>query len=96
MPKAIVVRELGGADRLRYEDVSEPLPGPGEARVRHTAIGLNFVDVYIRSGRYNAPGVPFVPGQEGVGRNLSSRTRQRGREFSVAIRLSELSPVSVG
>ena len=67
MPKAIVVRELGGADKLRYEDIPEPVPGPGEARVRHTAIGLNFVDVYIRTGLYKNPGLPFVPGQEGAG-----------------------------
>jgi NADPH:quinone reductase len=67
MPKGIVVRELGGADRLRTEDIPEPAPGPGEARVRHTAIGLNFVDVYIRTGLYKNPGLPFVPGQEGAG-----------------------------
>ena len=44
-----------------------PAPGPGEARVRQTAIGVNFIDVYFRTGLYKAPQLPFVPGQEGAG-----------------------------
>ena len=42
-------------------------PGPGEARVRHTAVGLNFVDVYYRTGLYKAPSLPFTPGSEAAG-----------------------------
>ena len=42
-------------------------PGPGQARVRHTAIGVNFVDVYFRTGVYKAPALPFVPGHEAAG-----------------------------
>ena len=68
MVKAIVVREHGGADVLRWEDVEIGAPGPGEARVRHEAIGLNFVDVYNRTGLYKPPqGLPFTPGSEGAG-----------------------------
>jgi len=67
MPKAIVVHELGGPEVLRFEDVPETAPGPGEARVRQTAIGVNFIDVYFRRGLYKAPQLPFVPGQEGAG-----------------------------
>ena len=67
MPKAIVVSELGGPEVLRFEDVPEPVPGPGEARVRQTAIGVNFIDVYFRTGLYKAPAMPFTPGQEGAG-----------------------------
>jgi len=67
MPAAIVVHELGGPEQLRLEQVPEPTPGPGEARVRQTALGLNFIDVYLRSGVYKPPGLPFVPGQEGAG-----------------------------
>src|SRR3954451_25428695 len=67
MPKAIVVSELGGPDVLRFEDVPVSEPGPGEARVRQTAIGVNFIDVYFRTGLYKAPQLPFVPGQEGAG-----------------------------
>jgi NADPH2:quinone reductase len=67
MPKAIVVHEVGGPDALRFEDVPDPAPGPGEARVRQTAIGVNFIDVYFRAGSYKNPNYPFTPGQEGAG-----------------------------
>ena len=66
MPKAVVVSALGGPEKLVYKDVPDRVPGPGEARVRHTAIGLNFVDVYYRMGVYKAA-LPFVGGQEGAG-----------------------------
>jgi len=66
MPKAIVVHEVGGPEKLSWEDVPEPKPGPGEAVVRQKAIGLNFVDVYNRTGVYKLP-LPFVIGQEGAG-----------------------------
>lgn len=67
MPTAIVVRQHGGPGELRLEEVPDPTPGPGEARVRHTAIGLNFIDVYFRTGLYKPAGLPYVPGQEGAG-----------------------------
>jgi NADPH2:quinone reductase len=67
MPKAILVHELGGPEQLRLEEIPEPAPGPGEARIRQTAIGVNFIDVYFRTGLYKAPRLPFVPGQEGAG-----------------------------
>ena len=68
MVMAIRVHETGGPEVLRYEDVAIAAPGPGEARVRHGAIGLNFIDCYFRSGLYPAPqGLPFVPGNEGAG-----------------------------
>jgi NADPH:quinone reductase len=66
MAKAIVVREVGGPEKLSWEDVPEPKPGPGQAVVRQTALGLNFMDVYHRAGVYPLP-LPFVPGQEGAG-----------------------------
>ncbi len=67
MGKAIVVHEIGGPEKLSCEDVTLGPPGPGEARIRHTAIGLNYIDVYFRTGLYKAPGLPFIPGQEGAG-----------------------------
>ena len=67
MSKAIVVHELGGPEVLKFEDVADVAPGPGQARVRHTAIGVNFIDVYFRTGLYKSPALPFVPGQEGAG-----------------------------
>ena len=68
MPKAIVVREHGGPDVLQWDDIEVGDPGPGEAQVRHEAIGLNFVDVYYRTGLYKpSAGLPFVPGGEAAG-----------------------------
>ncbi len=67
MSSAIVIHDLGGPERLCFETVPDPTPGPGQARVRQTAIGLNFIDVYFRTGLYKAPGLPFTPGQEGAG-----------------------------
>jgi NADPH2:quinone reductase len=68
MVKAIVVHEHGGPEVLKWEDVEVGDPGPGEARVRHEALGLNFVDVYFRTGLYKPPsGLPFIPGSEGAG-----------------------------
>ncbi len=67
MPSAIVVHELGGPEKLQFETVPEATPAAGQARIRHSAIGLNFVDVYYRTGLYKAPSLPFTPGQEGAG-----------------------------
>jgi len=70
MVKAIVVREYGGPEVMKLEDVAPGDPAPGEARVRHAAIGLNFVDVYNRTGLYKTP-LPFTPGAEGAGTVVS-------------------------
>lgn len=68
MAMAIRVHRTGGPDVLTWEDVPVGDPGPGEARIRHTAVGLNFIDTYFRSGLYPAPsGLPFIPGNEGAG-----------------------------
>jgi len=66
MPHAIRFHKAGGPEVLQWEDVQVGKPGPGEARVRHTAIGLNYVDTYIRSGLYPAP-LPSGLGAEGAG-----------------------------
>jgi NADPH:quinone reductase len=65
--KAIVVHQIGGPEVLRFEDVEVPQPGPGQALVRHRAIGLNFVEIYIRSGVYPPPSLPYTPGSEAAG-----------------------------
>jgi len=67
MPKAIRIHQTGGVDVLRWEDVEVGAPGAGQARVRHTAIGLNFIDTYHRSGLYPVPGLPAVLGMEAAG-----------------------------
>jgi NADPH2:quinone reductase len=64
--KAVRVHEIGGPDKLVYEDVPLPTPGPGQARVKIHAIGLNFIDIYFRTGLYNSP-LPFIAGQEAAG-----------------------------
>lgn len=72
MAKAIVVRRAGGPEVLAVEEVDVGEPGPGEARIRQEAIGLNFIDVYYRTGLYPSPtGYPFVPGNEGAGTVVS-------------------------
>jgi NADPH2:quinone reductase len=67
MGRAIRVHEHGGPEVLRIEEVPTPQPGPGEIRVRHTAIGVNFIDTYFRTGLYKPPALPFTPGNEGAG-----------------------------
>jgi NADPH2:quinone reductase len=67
MVKAIIVREPGGPEVLEYGDIELPPPGPGELRVRHHAAGLNFIDVYHRTGLYPPPVKPFIPGSEAAG-----------------------------
>jgi NADPH2:quinone reductase len=64
--KAIKVYEYGGPEVLSYEDVPEPEPGPGQARVRLAASGVNYIDVYQRTGIYPMD-LPLIAGQEGAG-----------------------------
>jgi len=66
MTMAMRVHAPGGADVMQWEAVTVPAPGPGQVRLRHTAVGVNFIDVYLRSGLYKAE-LPLVPGQEAAG-----------------------------
>ncbi|MFZ1430026.1 MAG: quinone oxidoreductase [Geminicoccaceae bacterium] len=66
MANRILVDQHGGPEVLRFEAYDVPTPGPGEAVVRHDAIGLNYIDVYFRIGLYPAP-LPLTPGMEGAG-----------------------------
>lgn len=68
MAQAIMVRSLGGPEVLKIEGVTLSAPGPGEVQIRQVAIGVNFIDVYFRTGLYkSAEGLPFIPGKEGAG-----------------------------
>jgi NADPH:quinone reductase len=67
MSKAIVVNRTGGPEVLRWVDYDPGQPGPGEVRLRHEAVGLNFIDVYHRTGLYPLPSLPAVLGMEGSG-----------------------------
>lgn len=64
--KAIRIHEVGGPEAMKLEDVPRPDPGPGEARVRLEAIGVNYIDTYHRTGLYKVP-LPFTPGMEAAG-----------------------------
>ena len=67
MSKAIRIHETGGPEVLRWEDVEVGSPGPGQVRLRQTAVGLNYIDTYHRSGLYPLPALPAVIGMEGAG-----------------------------
>jgi NADPH2:quinone reductase len=66
MPHAIRVHEAGAPEVLKWEEVDVGEPGPGQVRLRQEAAGLNFIDVYHRTGLYPQP-LPFTPGVEGAG-----------------------------
>ena len=76
MPHAIRIHATGGPEVLRWEEVAVGDPGPGEARVRHTAIGVNYIDTYHRSGLYQLP-LPSGIGLGGGGRRRGGRRRRR-------------------
>ena len=66
MTHAIRIHQPGGPEALKWEEVEVGEPGPGQARIRQAAAGLNFIDVYHRTGLYKQP-LPFTPGVEGAG-----------------------------
>src|SRR5215217_5748401 len=66
MPNAIRIHEPGGPEVMRWEPVEIDDPGPGQVRLRQHAAGLNYIDVYHRTGLYPQP-LPFTPGVEGAG-----------------------------
>lgn len=67
MAHAIRFHETGGPEVLRWEDVDVGEPGAGEVRLRHEAVGLNYIDVYFRTGLYPVESLPAIPGMEGAG-----------------------------
>ncbi len=68
MPNVIRVERTGGPEVLQWVELPATPPAAGEVRIRQTAIGVNFVDVYYRTGLYPPPGgIPYVPGSEGAG-----------------------------
>ena len=65
--RAVILTRHGGPDVLEMRDVSVAAPGPGQARIRHAAIGVNFIDVYCRRGSFDLVAPPGVPGMEAAG-----------------------------
>ncbi|MGA8864310.1 MAG: quinone oxidoreductase [Gallionella sp.] len=66
MPHAIRVHQTGGPEVLKWEAIEIGAPGPGQVKLKQTAVGLNYIDVYHRTGLYPLP-LPFIPGSEGAG-----------------------------
>ena len=90
MATAIVMRETGGPEVLRVEEVEVPPPAEGEVQVRHTAIGLNFIDVYDRTGLYPVA-LPAVPGREAAGVVMAIGRKTKG--FRVGERVAYALPI---
>ena len=67
MTQAVRVHAYGGPEALQLDDIVVGSPGEGQVKLHQTAIGLNFIDVYLRTGLYPQPVLPFVPGMEGAG-----------------------------
>ncbi len=67
MSKAIRIHNHGGPEVLQWESVPTPEPGPAEILIRHGAVGLNYIDVYFRTGLYKIPTMPAIIGMEGAG-----------------------------
>jgi NADPH2:quinone reductase len=86
MTKAIRIHTNGGPEVMVWEDVPTPEPGPNEVLLKHAAIGLNFIDVYFRTGLYKAPNLPLIIGQEGAGTVVS--TGSNVTAFSVGDRVA--------
>lgn len=90
MVKAILVHKVGGPDQMVLEDVTLPPPAAGEVRIRHHAIGLNYIDVYFRTGAYPAASGPFTPGNEGAGEIAAIGAGVSG--FKVGDRVAYVAP----
>jgi NADPH2:quinone reductase len=90
MLKAIRIHEYGGPEVLRWEEVEVGDPGPGQLRVRQAAIGLNYIDVYHRTGLYPLPSLPWTLGMEGAG--WVEAVGEGVAEFKVGDRVAYASP----
>jgi NADPH2:quinone reductase len=90
MPHVIRIHQNGGPEQMKWEEVAVADPGPGEVRVRNTAVGLNYIDTYHRSGLYPLP-LPLVLGSEGAG--VVEAVGPRVREFKVGDRVAYAQPI---
>ena len=67
MTHAIQIHELGGPEVLRWEAVDVSAPGPGEVLIKQTVVGLNYIEIYHRTGSYPVPSKPAIIGNEAAG-----------------------------
>jgi NADPH:quinone reductase len=91
MPKAIRIHEHGGPEVLRLEDVEVPAPAPDEVQIKHTAIGVNYIDVYDRTGLYPLQ-LPSTLGREAAGAVVAKG--RKVRDFRVGDRVAYVLPQS--
>lgn len=85
MPNAIRIHSYGGPEVLQWESVDLPEPAPDQVRLRHTAVGLNFIDIYERTGLYQAQ-LPAIPGREAAG--VVDAVGSRVKQFAVGDRVA--------
>lgn len=90
MPHAIRIHSVGGPEVMKWEQVEVGSPGPGELRVKHTAVGLNYIDTYHRTGAYPIP-LPFTLGMEAAGVVEAVGANVTG--FSVGDRVAYANPI---
>ena len=90
MPHVVRIHQNGGPEQMRWEETAVADPGPGEVRVRNTAVGLNYIDTYHRSGLYPLP-LPLVLGSEGAG--VVEAVGPRVKEFKVGDRVAYAQPI---
>jgi NADPH2:quinone reductase len=90
MPYAIRIHETGGPEVMKWEEVDVGDPGPGEVRVRNTAVGLNFIDTYHRSGLYPMP-LPLIVGSEGAG--VVEAVGPKVKDFKAGDRVAYAGPI---
>jgi NADPH2:quinone reductase len=86
MPKAIVMQKTGGPEVLQWTEFDPGSPGPDDVLVEQHAVGLNFIDIYHRTGLYPLPSLPAVPGMEGAGTVVE--VGEKVTEFSVGDRIA--------
>jgi len=91
MTHAIRVHEYGGPEVLTWDEVEVGDPGPGQVRIKQTAIGLNFIDVYGRTGLYPQDELPFVPGMEGAG--VVTAVGEGVRDLKIGRRVAYAGPI---
>ena len=90
MSHVIRIHQNGGPEQMNWEEVAVGDPGPGEVRVRNTAVGLNYIDTYHRSGLYPMP-LPLVLGSEGAG--VVEAVGPKVKEFKVGDRVAYAQPI---
>ena len=91
MTHAIRVHAYGGPEVLQWEEVEIGPPGPDEVRIKQTAVGLNYIDVYSRTGYYPQASLPFIPGMEGAG--VITAIGEGVKDFKVGMRVAYAGPI---